>query len=379
LAEPSSPAIAIVNGQPLFRSVYDAQLAMLSGQSPEEDIFGDGNGEYAAPEPPTLADRIELLDIMARIELATQEAYQLGFAPRDEQMVEIEARAVEAAGGARELEEALSGTGATMEQFRNQLARNEAMRAWRDAAFLSRARVTEAEARAFYDSHVAEFTHGDEARALQIMFPLPVVPSAQTEQAKERARTRAKEALTQARNGRDFEELQRVFMDPTTMAAVDGGQLGWVGQLGSFPELEEVIFSLKPGETGGPVETPFSIHIVKVLENRAAGTTSFREARPQIVEMISASKIDYLVQERSAALLDAAEVTVVDPLLATAWAEYRRTGALPAAPPDPGAGAAAEDGSSGDTADDGEPGTDGNPEDSDDAADEAPEDSGEVT
>jgi parvulin-like peptidyl-prolyl isomerase len=226
-----------------------------------------------------------------------------------------------------------------MGQFRNQLARNEAMRAWRDSSFLAGARVTEEEARAYYDAHLDEATHGDEARALQIMFPLPVLDTPRATEARALVRRKADEALALARSGRDFEDLIRAYMDPLTLAAVDNGQLGWVGRTGSFPELEEVIMSLKPGEVGGPVETSFSLHIVKVLDTREAGTLSFLELRPEITEMLTDAKIDDLVQARSAELLNEAEITVLDPELAAGWEEYRRAGAASSAPPDPASGA----------------------------------------
>jgi parvulin-like peptidyl-prolyl isomerase len=296
------------------------------------------------PPVPDMSVRMELLDILLRVELATQEAYQLGFAPGAEEMARAEAKAVESLGGERELSDALAMTGGTMEQFRNQLARSEAMRAWRDAAFLAGARVTDAEARAFYEAHIGEATHGEEARAVQVMFPLSLMQTPQAEASKKRALERAEEVAKLAKNGVDFAELQRVYMDAATSAAVDGGNLGWVGKMGSFPELEELIFSLKPGEVGGPLETAFSIHVVKILETRPAGVTPFAELKPGIVSALAAAKIDMLVRERTSALLDAADVTITDPELAAAWAEYRRTGAVESAPPDPVAGEAGEAG-----------------------------------
>jgi hypothetical protein len=311
---------------------------MMVGGEPEDDLFGPP-ADSSPPPLPDLAARIELLDILVRVELATQEAYQLGFAPGPEELGRLEANAVEAAGGAKALERALAETGSDMGQFRNQLARNGAMKSWRDAAFLARARVTEEEARAFYDAHRDETSHGDESLALQIMFPLPVLETPQARESRERIRRRAEEALRLAKSGRDFEELMGVYMDSTVLAAIDGGQLGWVSPTGTFPELEEVIFSLKPGEVGGPVETPFSIHIVKVVDTRKAGTLTFQELRPEINEMLTESRIDAFLQERSDELMREAEVIVLDPELAPAWDEFRRTGAVPSAPPDPGDGA----------------------------------------
>jgi parvulin-like peptidyl-prolyl isomerase len=299
-------------------------------------LEGDPASPGATATEPDLAARLGLLDILIRVELATQEAYRLGFAPSGQELDALAARAVDAAGGLKDLNEALASAGTTMEQFRNQIARNEAMRAWRDGAFLAKAAVPEEEAKAFYDAHLEEATHLDDARAFQIMFPFPLLEGNNPDEAKERVRKRAEQVLFLARNGRDFEELARTYMDSMTLAAVDNGKLGWVGHTGTFPELEALILSLEPGEVGGPVETPFNIHIVKVMEKRPAGTLTFAELKPDIIELLAEQKIDELIQQRSSELLEQATVTFLDPEIAALWAEYRRTGAVPAAPPDPG-------------------------------------------
>jgi parvulin-like peptidyl-prolyl isomerase len=323
-ADTSGPVIASVNGLPLYRSVFETQIAILEAK---------GDGEEATAEPGEdggglgIGEKVELLDVLVRLELAVQEAYQRGFAPQDEELDMVEARALEAGGGREALEDALREAGSNMGTFRNQLARNEALKAWRDASFLAGAVPTEQEARDYYDAHSEYMAHGDEVRALQIMIPLPVLDTPGSEQAKERARAKAKEALALARAGRNFEQLMSAYMDPLTMSAVNGGRLGWVGQTGTFPELEELALTLAPGEVGGPVETPYSLHIVKVLETRKAGTFTFQELRPEITEMLANTMIDRLVQERSAELLEAAQVTILDPELAVAWDERMRPGA----------------------------------------------------
>jgi hypothetical protein len=53
-------------------------------------------------------------------------------------------------------------------------------------------------------------------------------------------------------------------------AKKDLGEIGWVSEGTGFPELSKMTFSLKPGEVGGPVESPAGWHLVMVLDNRKA-------------------------------------------------------------------------------------------------------------
>ena len=61
-------------------------------------------------------------------------------------------------------------------------------------------------------------------------------------------------------------------------AKKDLGEIGWVekGKV-PFPELEEVVFSLGPGEIGGPVPVGDTWHIMRVQDVREAQRESLDE------------------------------------------------------------------------------------------------------
>jgi parvulin-like peptidyl-prolyl isomerase len=61
-----------------------------------------------------------------------------------------------------------------------------------------------------------------------------------------------------------FEAAADYSIDPN--ARMNLGELGWVAKGTGFPELDELTFSLKPDEIGGPVESPAGWHLVKALE-----------------------------------------------------------------------------------------------------------------
>jgi peptidyl-prolyl cis-trans isomerase C len=78
-------------------------------------------------------------------------------------------------------------------------------------------------------------------------------------------REAAEQALADIQGGADFATIARErSIDSDT--APNGGDLGWLPR-GSMPSaFDEVAFALAPGEVGGPVQTQYGWHIVKVLE-----------------------------------------------------------------------------------------------------------------
>jgi parvulin-like peptidyl-prolyl isomerase len=317
--------VATVNGKPIPRSVFWGQLAF---QVDESLIVGED--DFSVPEPP-LEDKVLVLDILIRMEAAAQEAAREGFEPAGAELDRVAAEAAENYGGLAETEKAVTESGGTMEEFRETAARSAALKNWRDISFLGQARATDEEAEEYYRQHQEEFTHGDEVRAMHIMFPLPFAQSGAPAQ-RGRVWDKAREALALARGGMNFEDLMVQYMDKTTLGATANGQLGWVGRGASFPELEAALFEMKPGDVSDIVETPFSLHILKAVDARPAGVTPFSEVRPEIVAFLTDFKTDRLMRAKIDELVAQADVKIMDPELAKGWEEFRLAGSLVAEP-----------------------------------------------
>ncbi len=166
--------------------------------------------------------------------------------------------------------------------------------------------ATDAELEAYFQAHQAEFTQPERRRVLAAVLPAASVPApaitdadieaaykarqSQFEQpprtkvshilvkvpsvggsgAEDQARARAEAALGRIRGGADFAQVAKEMSeDPAT--ASRGGDLGLIGAGELVPEVDKLIQSLKPGELGGPVRSPFGYHVVKVFE-RAPGS-----------------------------------------------------------------------------------------------------------
>lgn len=67
-------------------------------------------------------------------------------------------------------------------------------------------------------------------------------------------------------NGADFAELARLYSDD--LSASKGGDLGWLYQGDTVPEFERAMDELAIKEISKPVQTPFGLHLIQVLERR---------------------------------------------------------------------------------------------------------------
>lgn len=75
-------------------------------------------------------------------------------------------------------------------------------------------------------------------------------------------------------NGGNFAELARLFSQDGS--APKGGDLGWIYPGDTVPEFERAMNQLRPGEISAPVQSPFGMHLIEVLERRVQDVSSDR-------------------------------------------------------------------------------------------------------
>ena len=63
-----------------------------------------------------------------------------------------------------------------------------------------------------------------------------------------------------------FEDLAKLFSND--LSANKGGDLGWIYPGDTVPEFERAMNGLKPGQISEPVESPFGMHLIEVLERK---------------------------------------------------------------------------------------------------------------
>ncbi|MCP4900958.1 MAG: hypothetical protein GY906_28655 [bacterium] len=138
--------------------------------------------------------------------------------------------------------------------------------------------VEDAELEKYFELHRDEFIEGEKANARHILFQAPAEndTAAQAE-----VQLRAESVASMAKSGIDFSELAKVHSeDPGSKD--NGGDLGWFGRGRMVEAFEDAVFSAKPGEVVGPIQSQFGLHIIKVEGFQPERQRPLDEVREQV-------------------------------------------------------------------------------------------------
>ncbi|MBI5242261.1 MAG: peptidylprolyl isomerase [Elusimicrobia bacterium] len=158
--------------------------------------------------------------------------------------------------------------------------------------------VTPAEAKEFFDANKDKLGSQEAVRLRHILVS---------------AEQQAKDLLVAIRVGADFAKLAReISLDAGSKDR--GGDLGFISRGMLQPDIEKVVFSLKPGEFSQAVKGPLGYHIFKAEETREARPAVYGDIERDLTQAILAQKVTqawpiYLKELRdSAKIVPASEV-----------------------------------------------------------------------
>jgi peptidyl-prolyl cis-trans isomerase D len=165
--------------------------------------------------------------------------------------------------------------------------------------FLDKVTIAEKEISDFYELNQESFKNPKQIKARHIL--LKVSPDA-SESEETETKEKALSLLKRLKDGEDFAALAKKYsQDP---AAPKGGDLGYFTRGQMVKPFEELAFSLKKGELGGPVKTQFGWHIIQVDDIKDATVKTFTEVRNHIVTTIKNDISKEIARERALTLMD---------------------------------------------------------------------------
>ena len=154
-----------------------------------------------------------------------------------------------------------------------------------------KATVSEQEARAFFDKNPQLFELRKVSQILVQPLNTEKVEAARTEA----ARLKAKVA---AAPGSFAETAKAESDDPVSKEK--GGELGEIRRGMMLKELEEAVFSAKPGAIAGPVRTQFGFHILQVKSSRKQGWDEAKEVISREIVRARSSELQQKLLEELA-------------------------------------------------------------------------------
>ena len=168
------------------------------------------------------------------------------------------------------------------------------------AAFVSTLSVTGEEVKAEYEKRVKEFSAPEERRASHILLSVDKDDKGQLKAAsKDAAKTEADSLVKQVgASAETFATLAKAkSKDPGS--AAQGGDLGFFGRGQMVKPFEEAVFSMKPGEVRGPIESDFGYHIIRLTEVKAERVKPLDEVKAQIEGELKQQKASKLFAENA--------------------------------------------------------------------------------
>ncbi|MBQ6774318.1 MAG: peptidylprolyl isomerase [Synergistaceae bacterium] len=147
-------------------------------------------------------------------------------------------------------------------------------------------KVTDDDAKKFYDSNASMFTQPERIHARHIL----VKPESEDVTA---------QIISELKAGVSFDVLARKYsIDPGS--ASRGGDLGEFPKGVMVPEFEEAAFALKnPGDISQPVKSQFGWHIIKLEAKIPASAAPFEQVKPQIMQELQNQKTQELLKTHS--------------------------------------------------------------------------------
>lgn len=147
----------------------------------------------------------------------------------------------------------------------------------------SKVQVSDADLHDYYDKHKKQYVLPERRRARHIL----IAVNAKRNDAA--ALARAKEVLAKLKAGGDFAALAKEYSDDPGSAS-QGGDLGWSERSAFVGPFADALFTMKQGETSGPVKTQFGYHIIQLEGIQPGQTKTFEQARADIEKQVRHDK-----------------------------------------------------------------------------------------
>jgi peptidyl-prolyl cis-trans isomerase D len=154
--------------------------------------------------------------------------------------------------------------------------------------------VDPAEVKKYYEQNQRQFGTAESRQASHILIS---VDKAGGEGAKAKARALAEQISNELKKDPSkFAELAKKYSEDPGSAA-KGGDLGSFTRGSMVKAFDDAVFSMKPGEISGPVESEYGYHIIRLTGITPGKMRTFDEARPEIERELKKQRVSRVYAE----------------------------------------------------------------------------------
>jgi peptidyl-prolyl cis-trans isomerase SurA len=291
-AEVKDRIAAVVNGQPITLSEVAERVAPELARSPS------GPGSDGARKAVLKQGLEQLIDE----HLVAGEASSLGIEIADDELQRlVDSLAKQNNMETNQFRDALAQQGVSIETVRESLKRQQLMLRLLQYKVKPR-KVSDEEVQQAYANRNKEVEY--EVRARDLYIALPEGASKEQEAA---AKAKADAALRRLHEGQSFAVVARDLSDGPS--AHEGGDLGYIRRGSMIAAIEQVAFSLSPGEVSSLIRLSSGYHLVMVEDRRRVAAKPLPEVQEEIRTQLTTDSVmkereHYLTQLRKTAQID---------------------------------------------------------------------------
>ena len=243
--------------------------------------------------------------------LLTQRAGELGIAVTDAQFNQVleSIRKDNKIETPEAFEAALKSEGMTLAQLKQMLSKRILIGQVQQREIANRIDVTEAEERAYYDSHLSEFgtTPSVTLREIQVNATVDPEKKAISVGALEEAREKAAAIRERIVKGEPFEKVAAEVSDAPSKA--NGGLIGPISRDEMNEDLLKMMSGMKTGDITPVLNTTTGAQFFQLQSSIESTTLPFEAARPRIADRLSSEKMDgefkrYMARLREQAIIE---------------------------------------------------------------------------
>lgn len=282
-----------------FDSAYqnaakNSQLAQMGIEIPEDE----NNLMYLM-----LKDRV--INELVVKELINQEFEKRNISITKADTEKERQKMIDKLGSKEKFNEILKQNGISNAQFEQDLAQEIKMKKLVD--IIHPVKVTDAQAKVFYDKNVSKFKYPDKVRASHILIMANPMEIKEKIRAKNSSMTEAelnanvqKEMIARYQKAQSIaaqikntpEKFEAIARDESddTMTAKNGGDIGFFAQKDMVKPFADAAFKQKPNTISDVVQTQYGFHIIKVTDRMAAGQEPFVKVKEQVKMFLTAQE-----------------------------------------------------------------------------------------
>lgn len=261
--------VVSVNDEIILDSDIDRFMEKMKSKSYQE-LFG-------GVDPKTMKDRESALQLLIEEKIINQQVKKLDIQANDQE-VDGQVRAIVKRNGitTSQLEERLKQLGTSMTDYKDGIRRQLERKNLMDREIRQSFEVTEEQLKHYYMRNAKPEEQQTEYRIAHIL--LTKKPG------KVSLEDRVKLVYSEVKkNPEDFGKIAKEYSDDSSTAATDG-VLGYFNSSSLNKEFRQAIAHLPVGGISTPIKTSAGVHIIRVLDSRAADFASMPKERKEFLK-----------------------------------------------------------------------------------------------